>query len=194
MRILFVVGDIDHARKPELRQGFVGAVRSAKRAHIGFDALLRGGDGGDQHRIHPALCDRTRALRRVDPGPQRRMRNLHGLQLHRNIVVDEMASFVVEHLLAQPEQDDVERLLEQRARMHRVDAMIGQLEDRDAPSDAELEAAAAEMIQHADFPDQAQRIVERQQIDQWSEADALGALRDGGQEDPGDGAMPSGVA
>ena len=47
-----------------------------------------------------------------------------------------------------------------------------QLERRDAAADADLEPAVAQMVEHADLLDEAQRRVERQQIDQRPEVDA----------------------
>jgi hypothetical protein len=41
------------------------------------------------------------------------------------------------------------------------------------------------VVQHADFFDEPQRVVERQQIDEWAKADALRVLRCGGEEQRG---------
>ena len=56
------------------------------------------------------------------------------------------------------------------------------LERRHAAADAELEPPAAQLVEHADFLDQPQRMIERQQINQRAEAQLLGALRQRGEE------------
>src|SRR3989449_8374452 len=53
----------------------------------------------------------------------------------------------------------------------------------DAAPDAEVEAPARPLIEHADLLEQAQRIVERQAVDARPQADAPRALRGGGEED-----------
>src|SRR5215471_11298536 len=54
---------------------------------------------------------------------------------------------------------------------------------RGAAPDADFQAAAAQMIQHADLLGEPQRVMHRQHIDQRSEAQAFGSLRDGGEKD-----------
>jgi hypothetical protein len=48
---------------------------------------------------------------------------------------------------------------------------------RDAAADADLEPAVAEVVEHADFLDQAQRRIKRQQIDQRPKPHAPGRAR-----------------
>src|SRR5262249_39841419 len=67
------------------------------------------------------------------------------------------------------------------------EAVSARLERRHAAPDAELEAPAAHLIEHADFLDQAQRMIERQEVDEGAEAQRLGALRHGREEQPGRG-------
>jgi hypothetical protein len=68
-----------------------------------------------------------------------------------------------------------------------VDPIIGGLDRRDAAADAEVEASAAHLIEHADFLDHPQRMMQRQRVDERAEAKVLGALRHRGQEDAGRG-------
>ena len=63
--------------------------------------------------------------------------------------------------------------------------MIGKFERRDAAADAEFEAAAADLIEHADFLHEPQRIVKRQQIDQRPHMDSPGACGDRGEKNAG---------
>ena len=59
-----------------------------------------------------------------------------------------------------------------------IDAVIADLDRRDALADAEQEPAAAHLVEHADFFGQPQRMIERQRVDQRAEMQPLGALRD----------------
>ena len=69
----------------------------------------------------------------------------------------------------------------------RIDAIALMLEQRATTSDTELEAAAAELVEHADLLEQAQRMIERQQIDERPEAQPARALRDRRKKDAGRG-------
>ena len=54
---------------------------------------------------------------------------------------------------------------------------------RTAASDTELEAAVAQLIEHADLFDQTQRMIERQQIDERTETQPRGAARNRRKKD-----------
>ncbi len=69
------------------------------------------------------------------------------------------------------------------ARLARRDLVVVELERRHAAPDADVEPAVAEVIEHRDLLDQAQRRIERQQIDERAEADAPGRLRDRAEPD-----------
>ena len=58
-----------------------------------------------------------------------------------------------------------------------------QLMRRRAAADPDLDPALAQVIQHADFFGEPQRMVRRQHVDQRTEPQALGALRDRCEED-----------
>jgi hypothetical protein len=64
----------------------------------------------------------------------------------------------------------------------RIDAVVADLVGRDAAADAELQPAAAHLIEHADLVDQPQRVVKVDRVDQRPEAQRLGALSHGGEE------------
>ena len=57
-----------------------------------------------------------------------------------------------------------------------IERIIRRLERRHAAADAKFETPAAHLIEHADFLDQAQRMIERQQIHHRAEAQSLGTL------------------
>ena len=68
-----------------------------------------------------------------------------------------------------------------------IDAEEGGLVGRGAAADAQLEAAAAHLVEHADLFGQAQRMIEAERIDQRAETERGGALGDGGEEQAGRG-------
>ncbi len=72
---------------------------------------------------------------------------------------------MVETLLRQPLQDHLERLGEALRPGHRIDAVVADFVGRDAAADAELEPSAAQLVEHADLVDQAQRMIEVDRID-----------------------------
>jgi hypothetical protein len=80
---------------------------------------------------------------------------------------------------------DLQRLEIDFLPLRGIDPVIRGLDRRDAAPDAELEAPSAELVEHADLLDQAQRVVERKHIDQRAEAQFLCALRDGGEKHAG---------
>ena len=63
-----------------------------------------------------------------------------------------------------------------------ADAEIGNLEGRDTAAHAKLEPTRAHVIKHADLLDETQRIVERQDIDQWAKPDVARPLGDSSEE------------
>src|SRR5262249_33751054 len=63
-----------------------------------------------------------------------------------------------------------------------IDAIGVELHGRDAAPHADVEAAAAEMIEHAELFQQPQRVVERQEKEQRAEADAPRFAPGGGQK------------
>ena len=58
-----------------------------------------------------------------------------------------------------------------------IDAEIVQLVRRGATADANLEPAATQMVEHADFLGEPERMMRRQHVDQRTEAQPPGALR-----------------
>ena len=75
-----------------------------------------------------------------------------------------------ERAFGQPLEDEVERFGIDRLRLFRVLPVIDQLGRHRAAAEADLKPAAAQLIEHADLLDHAQRMIERQRIDQWPKA------------------------
>src|SRR6516225_2099582 len=115
------------------------------------------------------------------------MRALQRPQDHRHVVKLVMLALERQLVAGEALQDEFEGLVINLAGLREVEAVSARLERRDAAPDAELEAPAADLIEHADFLDQAQRMIERQEVDEGAEAQRLGALRHGREEQPGRG-------
>ena len=105
------------------------------------------------------------------------MRLLQRAQRDRHVLVNIMVALVGERVRFQPGADAVERVVKDLARLVVLDLVIFQFVGRHAAADADIEPAVAQMIEHADFLDQTQRRIERQQIDQRPEPHALGGAR-----------------
>ena len=116
------------------------------------------------------------------------MRALHRPQHHRHLV--EAIEFAVECQLVGGEalEQHLERFVVHRAGLREIERVVRGLERRHAAADAELETPAAHLVEHADFLDQAQRMIERQQIDHRAEAQlvrcAAPARRETGRATP----------
>ena len=97
---------------------------------------------------------------------------------------------MLEHLVLQPLEDDLEPFLVDLLRLEVVEVEVRHLVGDDAAPHPEIEAAARELIEHAHFLDEPERVVEGQAVDAGAEADvprALGRRRD---EDAGRGREP----
>src|SRR3984957_14815572 len=106
------------------------------------------------------------------------MRLLQRPQGDRDILVGEVWPAIGERVRYEPGADAVERIDEDVARLLMLDLVIFQLERRYSPADAHFEATMAQVIEHADLLDQAQRGVEREQIDQRTEPHVPGRAGD----------------
>ena len=122
------------------------------------------------------------ALRRVHAIPDRGMRFLQRLDFHRHAAEGESPALEVEHLVGQSREHELDRLGVDLLRLLRIDAVIFELDRRGAAPEADFEAPAAQLVEHADFLDQPQRVMERHRPDQWTEAKPRRALRHRGEE------------
>src|SRR5262249_36679031 len=98
----------------------------------------------------------------------------------RDVLEAEAIAAVVDALLRETLVEHVQNMLVVGARLLEIDAVGVELHRRDAAPHADVEAAAAEVIEHAQLLQQPQRMVERQQIEQRAEADAPRFSRGGG--------------
>ena len=111
------------------------------------------------------------------------MRLLQRPQRDRHVVIEVAAAFETERLRYQAGPDAVVGLEKNVTRIVVHDIVKFQLIGRHAAADADIEAAVAQMIEHADFLDQPQRRIERQQVDQRAEPQLLGLAGDGAKID-----------
>src|SRR4029077_21047271 len=110
------------------------------------------------------------------------MRALQRPQDHGHLVKLVVLAFERQLVRGEAIENELECFVIDLCGLREVDSICAGLERRHAPPDSEFEAPAAHLIEHADFLDQAQRMIERQEIDKWAEAQALGALRQRGEE------------
>jgi len=83
-----------------------------------------------------------------------------------------------EPLLRERKLDHRERLLIDALRFFHILAVEHELDRRAPAADADLEPALAQMIEHRNLFGETQRVIERQEIDQRTEAQPPRALRD----------------
>ncbi|HME20552.1 MAG TPA: hypothetical protein VKI44_04190 [Acetobacteraceae bacterium] len=150
-RLLAGFGNHDVAADAHQRQ-FVG--RIAQRRPLGAVAVGDRAHGlaaqiGDD--VHPPLRRPRHAIRPADAVPQRRMRLLQRRQFHRHISVAVVFPLEAQRLVGHAAQDHLQRLGVHRRRRVRIDPVIAKFDRRDAAPDAEQHAAAAHLVEHADF-------------------------------------------
>src|SRR5262245_10311891 len=94
------------------------------------------------------------------------MRPLQRPQDHRHVVKLVMLALERQLVAGKALQAELEGLVVNLPGLREVEAVSACLERRDTAPDPEFEAPAAHLVEHADFLDQAQRMIERQEIDE----------------------------
>src|SRR6202022_152769 len=115
------------------------------------------------------------ALGHGDGVPEWRGRKLRGVYLHRHVFEIVIFALEVDLRLRQRLLDDVVSLDIHRRRLLRVDAEILQFVPGCAAADTDVEPAIAEMVEHADFLGEPQRMMGGQYVNQRTETETLGA-------------------
>ena len=87
--------------------------------------------------------------------------------------------------MRQTAHDQLEALDVHRFRLGGIVAVDRRFDLRCAAAEADVEATAAHLIEHAYLFDQADRMIKRQGVNQRAEAQALGALRHRGEKNAG---------
>src|SRR5262245_10088148 len=121
------------------------------------------------------------------------MRALQRPQDHRHVVKLVMLALERQLVAGKALQDELEGLVVNLPGLREVEAVSACLERRDTAHDPELEAPAAHLYEHADFLDRAQRMIERQEIDEGPKRNVLVRCVMAARSSPGEAAQPSGV-
>ena len=169
------------AGKAGLRLGRAAAFRQCGLEGVDIGLGRRGRAEGDI--MQTVLAAPGRAGRVGRGVPERRLRLLQRPHGDRHVLVFVVFAGVAQRVAGQPGAEASERVDEDVARVVVLDLVKLQLIGRDPTADADVEPAAAQMIEHADFLDQPQRRIERQQIDDRPQPHALGRARDRGEID-----------
>src|SRR5713226_8652357 len=111
------------------------------------------------------------------------MRLLKRLDLHGDIPEAKSLALEIEHLVGQAREHELGRFGVDVLCYLRIRPVIFELDGYGAAAEADFEATAAQLIEHANFLDQAERMVERHRPNQRPETKPLRPLRDGGEED-----------
>ncbi len=92
--------------------------------------------------------------------PERRIRPLHGLDVELEVAVGEVLALVIQHPVAAGGEENVQRFAVALARL--LDALHAEerrLDRRDAAPDAQLQAPAAHLVEHAHLVVETERVV-----------------------------------
>src|SRR5262249_45833097 len=110
--------------------------------------------------------------------PDPRMRALERFRAYEIVIELEKTPFEVQHLFGAGFHKDGKRFVihSLRRRHIRAHTIAVMLEQCASLTDAKLQASTAEMIEQADLLIQAQRVMQREYVDQRAESNALGAL------------------
>src|SRR5260370_39762214 len=97
------------------------------------------------------------------------MRALQRPQDHRHVVKSVMLALERQFVAGKAFEDEFEGLVIDFAGLREIEAVSASLERRHAASDPALEPPAAHLIEHSEFLDQPQRMIERQEINERDE-------------------------
>jgi hypothetical protein len=89
------------------------------------------------------------------------MRFLQRLEFHGHAAEGKSPALEVEHLVRQSLNHKLYRFRVNLLRVLRRDAVVFELDGRGTAPEADVEASAAQLVEHADFFDQPQRMVKR---------------------------------
>src|SRR6516225_5465888 len=174
------------------------AAKGARDRRCAALALLGGGrplvaegcqHGGDllvrpqRDPVHAVAGGECGTLPAAQPVPERRVWALARLHHDRNVGEVETPAVIVNAIAREPLAKNVEDVLEIFARSVEIDPVGFELHGRDAAANADVEAPPAQVIEHAQLLEQAQRMIERKQVKQRAEPDAPGLARGSGEKD-----------
>src|SRR5215470_889157 len=113
------------------------------------------------------------------------MRSLHRLDLDRGILEAVELAVVAERLAGEHLHEDGVSLKITRLRFVWIGAVVSKLVRRHPAPDTEFKSTVTQMIEHANLFIEADRVIERELVDQRPEAKPGRALRDTGEKHAG---------
>jgi len=113
------------------------------------------------------------------------MGKLGGLRLHHVVLEGEEPAFEVDHIVFKSAHQHGEGFMIERRSVGGIDPIAFVLDERAAAAHADHEAAAAHVIEHADFFVNAQRVIERQHVNQGAKPQGPRALDRRSEKDAG---------
>ena len=140
-----------------------------------------------RHHVQALAGGALGAVGRMRAVPQRRMRLLQRLDLHRHVLELVVLAVPGQRLGRERLEDQLQPLGIDLLPVLGVLPVVGNLVGHRAAAETDLQPPAAHVIEHADFLQHPQRVMDRQRIDEGAEAQPLGALRDRREEHAGRG-------
>ena len=116
--------------------------------------------------------------------PERRVRFLEWVHQQPRLLILVVLALVGQRLLGEPFDQDIQGLLKHLPPIFlQCKAVAFRLHGHYAATYPQVQSALAQVVQHADFVQQPERVVEGQQVDQGTQPYVLSALAGGSQED-----------
>ena len=125
------------------------------------------------------------AVRRMNAVPDRRIRLLQRFERHRHIVEREVLAVEIQTFHGKAFEDELKAFAVDFLRRIGVFAIDRRLDQRRAAAQTNFKPSAADLVEHANLLDQAQRMIERQHKHHRPEAEPPRALRQCGKKDVG---------
>jgi hypothetical protein len=104
---------------------------------------------------------------------------LHRLGLYQIVLVVEKLAPEIEHLCVEGAHKDLERFVIHRRRLGGINPIALVFEQGATAAHPQHQPAAAQMVEHADFLVEPERMVEREHVNQWPQPDSVRALECG---------------
>src|SRR6476660_3954068 len=103
----------------------------------------------ETHHVEISARRALRALRRMYPVPDRRMRLLHWRNLHRHIAEGKSLAGKIQDLAGEALEHQLDGLGIDFLRVRGIGTVVFRLDRNGAAAEADLESAAAQLIEHA---------------------------------------------
>ena len=172
----------DKAAEPELGKYRRSGMNLRPDQAVAVDREPGLGRRIEAHDVEVAACRPLGAVWHMHAVPDRRMGLLQRLKLHRNIIDREMLAAIIKHLAGQPLHHERDRFGVDLLCLSGIRPIVLKLNRYRAPAEPDLQPSTAHLVEHADFFDQPQRMMQRHRPHQRAEAQSARTLRYGRQE------------